>query len=192
MDAGFRLGRRSLETADLRFADETLRRIVRGVEMAPLAVTAPAPTAATARFAGDARGFVGDVLLRSATPCADAGPVRALNVRLQARPEGDVLICAAPGRAPTMLLDLRPRRARFAYSDDGAAWRDGWRPSRLPLGLPAPPREQSVYVRLTTDDGAIQLIERASSGRPELAGRDAPRPDAGGLPAPPTIGEPQL
>jgi prepilin-type N-terminal cleavage/methylation domain-containing protein len=195
VDAGFRLGRRSLDTADLRFADEALRRIVRGVEMAPLDATTSAPT--VPRFVGDARGFTGDALLQVAAPCAEAGPVRALSVRLQARPEGDVLVCAVEGGSSTLLLDLRPRRARFAYSGDGAAWRDDWRPSRSPLGRePAvTPREQSVFVRLATDDGAIQVIERAGSGRPGLARRDGPDPNGpitGGPSAPPTFGEPEL
>jgi len=196
VDAGFRLGRRSLETADLRFADEALRRIVRDLELAPLDPAAPTAVEIPARFSGDARGFVGDALLRTAAPCADPGPTRALSVRLQARPDGDVLLCAIQDRPSTVLLDLRPRRARFAYSTDGVAWRDAWRPSRPPLGRPlaASPEERSVYVRLTTDDGAIQMIERASSGRPALArqaGLDPASPSLGGSPAPATR-EPEL
>jgi hypothetical protein len=81
---------------------------------------------------------------------------------------GDVVTCQADGGAVTQLTDLRPRRARFSYSDDGLTWRDGWRDAPDLMARAQAPRERAVYVRLATDDGRIEVLERASSGRPGL------------------------
>jgi hypothetical protein len=38
-----------------------------------------------------------------------------------------VVTCQADGPTGVRLVDLRPRRARFSYSEDGVRWRETWR-----------------------------------------------------------------
>ena len=66
-----------------------------------------------------------------------------------------MLTCArAPGVTPVVLMDFRPARAAFRYSEDGAAWRDSWRRA-------TPPPDGRLFVRLTTSDGAVDIVEVA-------------------------------
>ena len=65
-----------------------------------------------------------------------------------------------------MVADLRPRRVRFSYSADGVAWRDDWSPP--PVDRRHPLAEQSVFIRLASDDGRVEWVDRATSGPPWL------------------------
>ena len=90
-----------------------------------------------------------------------------------------MVACQTDGGPAVVLADLRPRRARFSYSGDGARWRDAWRATPDLMDRVRAPREQDVYVRLATDDGRIEVIERATSGRPDLAPAATPRSPSG-------------
>ena len=134
--------------------------------------------------AGTSRGFAGPAILATATPCASSGPSARIAVSLIGDAKGDVVACQADNGPTVVLADLRPRRARFSFSEDGVRWRESWRATPDLLDRTRPPREQGVYVRLATDDGRIEVIERAASGRPD-------RTPAAGAPDAPS-GTPQL
>ena len=174
-EIAFRLGRRALDVADRQLATDALRGVIRGLTITPTGSTAPARGA---EVVGGARGFSGPAVLTFATPCAGSGPLARVTITLVGDGKGDVVTCQADGGPATALIDLRPRRARFSYSDDGLRWRDAWRDApELTAGIQNP-RERAVYVRLATDDGRIEVVERATSGRPALQ------------PVPPTVATP--
>jgi len=178
-DIAFRLGRRALDVTDRQVAADSLRAIVSGLTLPGLgggAANGAEPVV------GEPRRLVGGAVLATATPCAGAGPVARLTVRIAGDAQGDVVTCQVDGGRETILLDVRPRRAALAYSEDGARWSDRWRADPTSpfdtIDRRAPAAARDVYVRLTTDDGRVTLIERASSGRPgpDLARTPAPTP----------------
>jgi prepilin-type N-terminal cleavage/methylation domain-containing protein len=163
-EIAFRLGRRALDLADRQVSTDALRALVRGLVIPP---TGPQARIAALDAAGTPRGFVGPAILATATPCASSGPSARIVVSLIGDAKGDVVACQADNGPTVVLADLRPRRARFSFSEDGVRWRESWRATPDLLDRTRPPREQGVYVRLATDDGRIEVIERAASGRPD-------------------------
>jgi len=163
---GFRLGRGALAAADAEVAEDELRGLIRGLLLPPSTVD---PRAVGMQpFLGDARGFQADVLLDRPGLCAAAGPAGRLSVAIEAGADGDVVTCAGPTSARVIVADLRPRRARFAYSADGIAWSDQWSTQPAWSGVRREPAERALYVRLASDDGRIDIVERAESGPPSL------------------------
>jgi hypothetical protein len=165
---GFALGRRALAAADDDVTQDQLRSLIRDLTLSPIGVD-PAQLG-LAPFFGDAAGFQGEVVLDRAGPCGEAGPVGRLRVAIDARPDGDIVTCQSAAGPAQLLADLRPRRARFAYSIDGVLWRERWRaPAVNPTVATAGPVRPaaapvSLFIRLASDDGRIELVERASSG----------------------------
>ena len=163
---GFALGRRALAAADDDVTQDQLRGLIRDLTPAPTGVDPDA--LGLAPFEGDAAGFQGDAVLDRAGACGDAGPVGRLRVAIEPHEDGDVVTCQVGEAAPRLVADLRPRRARFSYSADGVQWRDEWQTpavARLAIAAPPPARSpMSVLVRLASDDGQLELVERASSG----------------------------
>ncbi|HXQ17722.1 MAG TPA: hypothetical protein VN814_24150 [Caulobacteraceae bacterium] len=177
---GFALGRRALAAADDDVSQDQLRSLIRDLTPTPIGVDPAA--LGLAPFIGDAAGFEGEAVLDRAGACGEAGPVGRLHVAIETRPDGDVVTCQTGAGPPRLVADLRPRRVRFAYSTDGEQWRGGWsapavgptlatagpvRPSRVPV---------SVLIRLASDDGRIELVERASSGPSWLFPEETHRP----------------
>jgi hypothetical protein len=175
---GFSLGRRALAAADDEVTQDQLRSLIRDLTPAPIGVD-PAPFG-LAPFVGDASGFQGDAVLDRAGVCGDAGPVGHLRVAIESHADGDVVSCQVGAAATRLVADLRPRRVRFTYSTDGVQWSDGWRApavARAPIAGPTPPaRSASVFIRLASDDGRIELMERANSGPPWLFPRETRPP----------------
>jgi hypothetical protein len=164
---GFALGRRALAAADDDVTQDQLRSLIRDLTLTPTGVD-PA-TLGVAPFVGDAAGFQGDAVLDRAGVCGEAGPVGHIRVAIETRAGGDIVTCQTGASAPRLVADLRPRHARFAYSTDGVQWSDGWRAAVVPaLAIAGPPRPTrlpvSVFVRLASNDGRFELVERASSG----------------------------
>lgn len=179
---GFGLGRRALAVADSEVAQDDLRGIIRGLMLAPVGID-PASVGA-APLVGDARGFSAQAAPQRAGVCTGAGPAGLVHIALESDSGGDVVTCQAGAAPKVVLADLHPRRARFAYSDDGRSWRERWNP--LPSWAAAglhPVAQQQLFVRLLTDDGRVEIIERASSG-PPLLFPPPPKPRAAGA-APP-------
>jgi hypothetical protein len=164
---GFALGRRALAAADDDVTQDQLRSLIDDLTLTPTGVD---PTAlGLTPFNGDAAGFEGDAVLDRAGVCGEAGPVGRVRVAIHADADGDILTCQAGAGATKLLADLRPRHVRFAYSADGAQWSDTWSapvPSTAAMAGPVrPPRSPvSLFVRLSSDDGRFELVERASSG----------------------------
>ena len=163
---GFALGRRALAAADDEMTRDQLRGLIRGLTPGPTGVD-PAALGLTP-FAGDAAGFQGDAVLDRAGVCGEAGPVGRVRVAIEPRAEGDVVTCQVGAAAPRLVADLQPRRVRFSYSLDGALWRDAWSApavARLAVAGPSPAKSPtSVFIRLASADGQVELVERASSG----------------------------
>jgi len=162
-EIAFRLGRRALDLADRQVSTDALRVVVRGLVIPP---AGPMARADASDASGTPREFGGPAVLATATPCARSGPAARVTVSLVGDAGGDVITCRADEGPAAVLADLRPRRARFSYSEDGARWRESWRATPDLMDRARSPRERGVYVRLATDDGQVEVIERATSGRP--------------------------
>lgn len=165
-EIAFRLGRRALDLADRQVSSDALRGVVRGLVIPP---TGSEVRAGASDAGGATRRFGGPAVLATATPCAGSGPSAWVEVSLVGEAGGDVVTCRADGGPAIVLADLRPHRARFSYSEDGVRWRESWRATPRLMDRALAPREQGVYVRLATDDGKIEVIEHATSGRPDPA-----------------------
>lgn len=163
-EIAFRLGRRALDLADRQVSTDALRVVVRGLVIPPAG-----PQAGASNAGGAPREFGGPAVLATATPCARSGPAARVAVSLVGDAGGDMITCRADDGPAAVLADLRPRRARFSYSEDGVRWRESWRATPDLIDRARSPRERGVYVRLATDDGQIEVIERATSGRPYSA-----------------------
>jgi hypothetical protein len=165
---GFALGRRALAAADDDVTQDQLRGLIRGLTPPPIGVD-PGPMGMTPFF-GDPTGFEGDAVLERSGVCGEAGPIGRVRVAIEHHPDGDIIACQAGAAPPKLVADLRPRRVRFAYSVDGINWSDGWQAPPMatrPVSAGSPPPARtpvSVLVRLASDDGRIELMERASSG----------------------------
>jgi len=161
---GFALGRRALTVADGEVSQDELRALV-GALVVPPAGVDPAKLKLDP-FVGDAHGFAADAILTRPGLCGPAGPAGQLRIAIDPQPDGDLVTCQARGQTPIVVADLRPRRARFAYSADGATWADAWSPP--PTAPHAPAAALSVFIRLYSDDGRVEWVDRATSGPPWL------------------------
>ena len=189
---GLTLGRRALTVADGEVSQDELRALV-GALVLPPAGADPAKLKLDP-FVGGPRGFEADAILIRPGLCGPAGPAGRLRVAIDEQAGGDLVTCQARGEQAIVVADLRPRRARFSYSADGSAWRDDWSPPPAWAAGPrgAPLAEESVLVRLSSDDGRIEWVDRATSGPPWLyaqtqGGGPAQGGPAAGLQAPATL-----
>jgi len=155
-----------------------VRTLITALRLAPAGIDPAALHIAP--IADDPHGFVADAVLGRAGPCGAAGPTGRLRVAIESRPGGDVVTCQAGASAPIVAADLSPRRVRFSYSADGSAWRDAWSPPAPPPASGPDhvvhPTEQALYIRLASDDGAVDVVGRATSGPGWLYPRPAPTP----------------
>jgi hypothetical protein len=175
---GFQLGRRALAAADGEVAEDELRGLIASLQLPPARVD-PAKVK-LAPFAGDDRGFAADAVLARPGLCGPAGPTGRLRVAIETHADGDEVTCQAGVAAPVMVADLRPRRARFSYSSDGAHWSDSLAPPTS-FDPKAEPVELSLYIRLASDDGVVDVVGRASSGPPWLYPKPQPPAQRGPL-----------
>jgi type II secretory pathway pseudopilin PulG len=161
---GFALGRRALTVADAEVSQDELRSLVSALALPPAGADPAAMKIEP--FVGGPRGFTADAILTRAGLCGAAGPAGRLRIAIDEQPGGDLVTCQARDQAPLVLADLRPRRARFSYSADGRDWRDDW--TSPPPDPHRVPSEQTVFVRVASDDGRIEWVDRATSGPPWL------------------------
>ena len=164
---GFGLGGRALAVGDHQLADDSLRVLIAGLSIAPTASVGQSAGIADIRGASDS--FAGEAVLDRSTLCAPAGPAPRVNVRIESGRGGDVVSCQIGQGPRIVLLDLRPRRASFAYSEDGVRWSDRWSSSsRLGAESESRGHERALFIRLSSSDGTEELVGRAASGRPGL------------------------
>jgi hypothetical protein len=161
---GLALGRRALTVADAEVSQDELRGLV-GALVVPPAGVDPAKLKLDP-FLGDAHGFTADAVLTRPGLCGPAGPAGRLKIAIDPQAGGDLVTCQARAQTPVVVADLRPRRARFSYSRDGASWSDAW--STPAFDRRQTPAEQSVFIRLASDDGRVEWVDRATSGPPWL------------------------
>ncbi len=172
VQTGFRLGRRALDAADQEVAQDSLRTLLRGLSVPPAGMDAV--RAGVREPSGGPKSLQGDAVLDADTPCADAGPARDVRLEIDSAPDGDILMCAVGQGTRRTLLDLRPRRASFAYAGNGRGWNSAWpEPPAFGPG-PGAVRARRVFVRLATDDGQVEVLDAAGSGRPDLYPATAP------------------
>ncbi len=170
--SGFALGRRALTVADGEVSQDELRSLVSALVLAPAGADPAAMKLDP--FVGAASGFQADAILTRSGLCGPAGPAGQLKVAIDEQPGGDLVTCQARGQTVIVVADLRPRRVRFSYSADGVAWRDDWSPP--PADRRQPLAEQSVFIRLASDDGRVEWVDRATSGPPWLYPQPPPSP----------------
>jgi hypothetical protein len=171
---GFQLGRRALAAADGEVAQDELRGLIADLQLAPARVDPQ--TLRLAPLVGDASGFSADAVLARPGLCGAAGPAGRVLVVIQSHTDGDVITCQAGAQPAVVVADLRPRRARFLYSDDGTHWSNRIAPLDDAFDAKAEPVEQALFIRLASDDGVVDIVGRASSGPPWLYPQPAPRP----------------
>jgi type II secretory pathway pseudopilin PulG len=171
---GFALGRRALTVADGEVSQDELRGLV-GALVLPPAGADPAAMKLDP-ISGGPRGFEADAVLTRPGLCGPAGPAGRLSIAIDAQADGDLVTCQARGQATIVVADLRPRRVRFSYSADGSSWRDAW--SQPPIDPQHAPVEQSVFIRLSSDDGRVEWVDRATSGPPWLYTQAPTQPQA--------------
>ena len=161
---GFALGRRALTVADSEVSQDELRSLVGALALPPAGVDPAAMKVDP--FVGGPHAFTADAILTRPGLCGPAGPAGRLRIAIDEQPGGDLVTCQARDQSALVVADLRPRRARFSYSADGLDWRDDW--SSPPPDPHHVLSEQSVFVRLASDDGRIEWVDRATSGPPWL------------------------
>lgn len=163
-DTGFGLGRRAMAAADADVATSDLRSIIRSLALRPSDtfvddVDRP--------VVGDPVRLEGDVVMERATQCAPQGWAGRLILTIESRGADHVLTCRAAGET-VVLIDMQRSPAAFSYSTNGETWTPNY--SNQPAAGPrdfGELRSQAVWIRFAATP-AIDIVEMASSGRPEM------------------------
>lgn len=164
-DSGFGLGRRAMEASDADVAFSDLRAILRSVALRP-------PQSFYAESDRPMLGEVGrleaDVVMERATTCATQGYSGRLILTIEGQGADQRLMCAAGGRS--VELARLGGTGVWSYSTDGSTWSTTYSnaPERGVYGDPIH-SATTVLVRLAAP--RIEVVERLSSGRPELWNR---------------------
>lgn len=168
-ETGFRLGRGALSLADRSIQADAYRRIVEGFALVPM--TGIPSVLRLAPVSGDKDSLTGDAILSVNTTCAPAGPAAAISLEILPIEEGGSALMCTAGEGDSVELVRSRRPLALAYSEDGIAWTESWTNDRGPFRsvpeMKNAGREQRLYVRLSSDDGSIEVTALARSGRPE-------------------------
>ena len=79
-----------------------------------------------------------------------------------------LIACQLGEEDPVSLANLSWADATFTYSEDGTTWTDNWtvvRGETVEQAVIPDAELRCVYIRLSSSDGANQIIGLASSGR---------------------------
>lgn len=164
-DAGFGLGRRAMEASDADVAVSDLRAILRSVALRP-------PQSFYAEsdrpMVGEAARLEADVVMERATVCAPQGYAGRLTLALEGLGGDQRLVCEIGGRS--VEIARLGGAGAWSYSTDGSVWGPTYTnaPERGVFGDPAH-SATTVLVRLAAP--RLEVVERLSSGRPELWNR---------------------
>ena len=167
-ETGFRLGRRALGVADTEISTDSFRSLVEGIVLPPFDMPVDETTASQA-FHGDAQTLTGALVAPRATACSEAGPEGRVTLTIGTSGSHTALLCSVQGRPAVMIADLGLKPARFSYSTDGLNYADSWNalPGPPATGMPGPNAQfRRVFVHLANDDGTVQAVALASTGRP--------------------------
>lgn len=170
---GYRMGTRALDVADGQLATDSYRAVVSSFVVPPLTTTAlpvdgVAEDPALTAFEGQTDQVTSEWIATRGTACGPVGSYGRLKLYIERQGEKAFLLCQLDEADPVVLIDLKWRDARFAYSEDGVNWVDAWTVTGgeqvLDSATPAAV-ERRVYVRVVTDDGYADLTDVATSGR---------------------------
>lgn len=170
-DTGFGLGRRALSVADADIAASDLRSLIRSIALRPART---AIRGLDTPISGTPSRLEADVVLERATQCAPQGWAGRLTLTIEPRGGNTLLTCRA-GEREAVLMDVRGLNGVLSYSSDGLTWSSTYAPA---IGVTddeafAALRSETLWVRFAA--GAVDVVEQASSGRPEAWVRsDAP------------------
>lgn len=117
---------------------------------------------------GDRFALAGAFAAAQDSACLQAGTGGVVGLRIERVGAGGRLMCRDEG-AEAELLSWAAGDARFAYSDNGSAWREAWPASgvsRTAPGVIAPSRSVLVRFRLQAPNGEVEWLGRAGSTEP--------------------------
>lgn len=165
-DTGFGLGRRAMTASESDVATSDLRTILRSVALRPGSTAIAGIDQASI---GDSKKFLSDVVMERATQCAPEGWAGRLNLTIEPRGSGSALVCTA-GDRQTTLIESKTQVGAFSYSTDGATWRPTYTNQAVAQQAFEERRSESVWIRFAAPP-ALDIVEYATSGRPEAWGR---------------------
>lgn len=164
-DTGFGLGRRAMTASESDVSASDLRTIIRSVALRPGSTA----IGGIDKFStGDARKIETDVVMERATQCAPEGWAGRLTLDIEPKGGGSSLVCRAGGRTTTLINSLA-QAATFSYSIDGTTWRPTYTNQPLSQQTFQELHSEAVWIRFVAPP-AIDIVEYASSGRPEAWG----------------------
>lgn len=177
-EMGFRLGRRVLDISDSEIATLGFHTVVSSMVAPSSSDAAPGEKYSPPSLVGDPQHLEAEAITDRKTTCGAEGELGLVKLTVQNAPARAVLYCQAGSGPSVPLLDLGKHTVSFSYSTDGETWTDTVtvHPGKPPgvdaegfkRGVP-----KTVFVRLSSTDGAVTLVERAWSGRPKPPPFDA-------------------
>jgi hypothetical protein len=168
-EMGFRLGRRALGVADSQISTESYRTLIEGFVLPPYDMPLGAANGEDISFSGDSKTVSGWLVASRATPCSPLGPQGKAVLSIGTSGAHSALFCTIRGGAPVLIADLGSTSAKFSYSTDGQEFADTWSatPGPAASGVISPSAQaRRVYVRLSNEEGSLQSVALATSGRP--------------------------
>lgn len=164
--------RRDYELADRTVASSAALRGESGFQGALHAIVQPPGVreagVAESVIRGDRFALAGVFAAPQDSACLQAGAGGVMGLRIERVGAGGRLMCRGEG-TEAELLRWRAGDARFAYSADGAVWREVWpvsAASRSAPGVIAPSRSVLVRFRLQAPNGQIEWLGRAGFTEP--------------------------
>lgn len=156
--AGFHAAARADSVQERLVGTEALRVLLRAVRLPERGRSATA-------FLGDADGFMAAVVPMRPTACGPGAP-SVVSIRLDRGGGRTRLVCAHPGGATAVLLDLGAAPAAFSYALAGRPWSDRLestpppeRPGATPPAALVRPR---LWLRLSAATGP-EIVEEADT-----------------------------
>jgi type II secretory pathway pseudopilin PulG len=174
---GFRLGSRAIDRANQQVSLQAIRDTLDDLVVPPIAISSAAAEAETEEAEAEGQGdtFEGEATTLSAyviaardTPCLPVGGQGRLTLTITVEGGRTQVSCQLNDEDAVALANLSWPDASFSYSEDGITWTDNWvvtRGENVEQAVVPDAELRQVYVRLSSSDGANELIGLVSSGR---------------------------